>query len=518
MKVYDGNKSALGWCLDAIARVIGFIAPAVFLSVTILRLAKLDAGCSVDTNEECTNRVYGLRPSSYITTFATIVGVCSASCLPFVGAIIDYTCHRKLIGFVTALAQVGFTTGQIWIQEGNWFGMFIAQVFNAFVGWIHTLCAYAYLPELTQNEGKLVKWTASFNVWQYVSMVVFLVYMIGILQLLGFSGIEDESDDTNADADADENTTLDYIYSSRVASISALAVITPCYLIAWTCLMTKRTAIKTLPEGSSLYTIGFIKVYRTSQTLFQRYRPVMWFFLNVACVEAAQQSIATISLTYMTDTLQMTTVECGIAILLLFVFGIVGALIGQVSISTTSSSSSSSPPADVSSSTTAFWKINPLRSLQLCQIFAVGATAMAVLLLWKPGQQYQAYGVAAAWGTAAGWKNTVERFTVVQIIPKHAHAEMMGFYLFSTQVIAWLPTLIFTTLNEAGVSQRISICTLIFFFGVGFVCLFKMGSYDDVVRLAGITSSSDDEGGDINKEDAVEGTTTIENMNEVQGS
>jgi MFS-type transporter involved in bile tolerance (Atg22 family) len=167
----------------------------------------------------------------------------------------------------------------------------------------------------------------------------------------------------------------------------------------------------------------------------------------------------------MTDTLLMTSTENGIAILVLFIFSAVGALIGKLSLR---------------------W-LNPINSNKLCQAVTAANTGLAALILTGPNQNWRAYLIAGGWGLGAGWKNTVERFAVTQIIPVGQDAELMGFYLFSSQVIVWLPTLIFTSMNEAGVSQRVSITILIAFFMSGIGCLSLMDKYDDIVSAAGRT-------------------------------
>jgi len=70
---FRGNREALGWALDAVARSVA-LAPLVFLSTAIVHLAKKEAGCPTEIPEgymeapECDGRVYGLRPSSLLTT------------------------------------------------------------------------------------------------------------------------------------------------------------------------------------------------------------------------------------------------------------------------------------------------------------------------------------------------------------------------------------------------------------------------------------------------------------------
>mmetsp|Transcript_2686 Transcript_2686/g.5772 ORF Transcript_2686/g.5772 Transcript_2686/m.5772 type:complete len:117 (-) Transcript_2686:157-507(-) len=85
------------------------------------------------------------------------------------------------------------------------------------------------------------------------------------------------------------------------------------------------------------------------------------------------------------------------------------------------------------------------------------------------------------WGACGGWKYTVERFITITIIPEGQDAELMGMYLFAGQILSWLPPLVFTVMNEAGVSIRISMISLLIFWFVAIVCLQCMGSCDYAV-------------------------------------
>ena len=60
----------------------------------------------------------------------------------------------------------------------------------------------------------------------------------------------------------------------------------------------------------------------------------------------------------------------------------------------------------------------------------------------------------------------------------------MGFYMFCGQVFAWVPSLVFTVLNEAGVSQRIGLATLNAVFIGALLSYCMMGDYGDAIRVA----------------------------------
>jgi len=490
---YRGNEEALGWALDGMARMITFITAAVFLSTALINVAKRSVGCVTEIPEgsnkapECLERIYGIRPSSILTTYGTVVGLIVALSLPFVGAVLDHTNHRKALGQMSALLQIIFILILCFLSERNWVFMAVVQVFSAVAGWVHTLAVFAYLPELTNDANLLVKWTANFHFLQYVTLIIFLAAMVAFLYITNYS----------------ENDLL----SSRIANASSLVLSAPLYAITWTRLMKPRNATSQLQADWNIFTVGFIKVWSTAKFLFRTYRPLMWFFINVSLVEAAQASLAVISLTYMTDTLQMTVIENGISIFVLFIFAAIGTIIGQASIKV----------------------MNPIRSNQLCQLMSALATAAAAIILTGPNQQILTYIIAAFWGIGAGWKNTVERFAVTQLIPKNqdSDAEMMGFYLFSSQIFIWCPTLIFTSMNEANVDQRIGVAMLNVFFIGGIFCLCMVGPYEEALIIAhtatisGDDDDDDDDGDDDsrgndngNLNDFLTGRGSKENMND----
>jgi hypothetical protein len=88
--VYHGNEEALAWGLDIVARAVAFVAMGAFVGTALLRIAKEAAGCETQppagstSVPECNGRVYGIRPSSLLTTYTMTVGVVSAALMPLV--------------------------------------------------------------------------------------------------------------------------------------------------------------------------------------------------------------------------------------------------------------------------------------------------------------------------------------------------------------------------------------------------------------------------------------------------
>jgi hypothetical protein len=125
---FDGNKQALGWALDSIATTIAFVGAGAFLATALLKIAKDEAGCQIEKLPgesklpDCNEKIYGLKPSSLLSTFATVLGLVAAMCMPLVGAVVDYTSHRRSLGrlmasiFCLSLFPTIFVTRQNWVS------------------------------------------------------------------------------------------------------------------------------------------------------------------------------------------------------------------------------------------------------------------------------------------------------------------------------------------------------------------------------------------------------------------
>jgi MFS-type transporter involved in bile tolerance (Atg22 family) len=99
-----------------------------------LKLAKDAAGCRVEPPEgeteppECDARIYGIRPSSLLSTMTTIVGLISACLMPLCGAIVDTTPYRRLFGRILVTFFCIFLFAGIFVSKNTWFPISILQV------------------------------------------------------------------------------------------------------------------------------------------------------------------------------------------------------------------------------------------------------------------------------------------------------------------------------------------------------------------------------------------------------
>lgn len=103
----------------------------VFLSTAFITLAERELGCE-DDNVEC-GKVHGFKPSSLISIIGAASGVISAFVLPYMGAVVDHSRHRRALGMYASLAFIVIQTIQIGTMQWNWFFMVILQVINGFI-------------------------------------------------------------------------------------------------------------------------------------------------------------------------------------------------------------------------------------------------------------------------------------------------------------------------------------------------------------------------------------------------
>jgi MFS-type transporter involved in bile tolerance (Atg22 family) len=273
--LFHGNGEALGWAFDSVGRSSAFIGSGAFLGTALLLLAKEAAGCSIErdpvTNEipECNERIYGIRPSSLLTTYTLVTGVLSAAMLPLLGAMLDYTPHRLWLGRVLSASFCVLMIPSIFISSKTWVMVAVFQVFVAFVGWAQTMVTYSYLPELTDTPDRLNQYNQSFTVCSFSSMVLYLIITTGIAKFAGWS------DDTVATA--------------RIGTSIALGVALVFLSLAWSSLMQKRPAAHTLRENQSLWTAGFIQVYTTIRYTCGHLPALKWFYVSLMFIDAAIQ-------------------------------------------------------------------------------------------------------------------------------------------------------------------------------------------------------------------------------------
>lgn len=127
-------------------------------------------------------------------------------------------------------------------------------------------------------------------------------------------------------------------------------------------------------------------------------------------------------------------------------------------------------------------KKNPLKTFRYGLIFLTFVIATTVGALDRPERKNWTYLVAVFWGIAYGWIFPAQRTLQVTLTPRGQETEIMGMFTFVTQVIGWLPALIFSIMNEKGVDMRWGVSVLAWFLLLSILLLFGVGDYDAAVQ------------------------------------
>lgn len=439
-----------GQAMDAAARgplnqVGGYVGSA------IVRLAARDAGCLVGPGR-CNKTVYGIQPSSLLTTTSAIAGVCAALLMPVFGAIIDHTQHRKLVGVISGVLVVAAVGAQLSISQSTWFFVLWMDAIGGFSLLVHAANTFAYLPDLTLDYAVLSHYTSRINIRQYGVQFVYLCIVIIIGQVRKLDRSVASSVQTAKDA------------AGLAFGIGAIFI-----GYAWVFLFRSRPALSKVPEDSTLLNTGFRQVFKTSRKIWKDYVALKWFMISLLwSPEAGAGVVQSIAVTFLTVVMRFSGLEIAKANLILIAATIPGSIFSK-------------------------WccaKINPLNSYR-AGLLAISVSVAASCTVFKDYEQRDAvYGFSAAWGFAMGWTYPSQRVLLVSLIPKGQETEMMGLFTFAGQILGWLPPLIFTIMNENEVDQRWGLGLIPVFCTLAFLCTLPMGSYKDAVERV----SKDSEG------------------------
>jgi len=168
---------------------------------------------------------------------------------------------------------------------------------------IHCVVQYAYLPELTTDDKELTQITASSNLWQFATQVVFLIIVIG-------AGI---------------GAGLANIGTARLSQALVSMYAAFMWYYSWMNCMKPRAALHKLPAGESLLTIGPKQIRKTMSQMKTDYPPVFWTLVSVSFAEAGANAFTTIAVTYAKTVLGMGGSESGLMILVCLLFAVPGS-------------------------------------------------------------------------------------------------------------------------------------------------------------------------------------------------
>jgi len=231
----------------------------VFLSSALISLAE---------NERV--ELLGLKPSSLITAIGTVSGILSAIMLPFMGALVDCTPHRKRVGIIFTAIMISIQIIQIGITQMNWKYMVFLQAINGFIFQVTTLAAYSYLPEIARDIGekRMTKYSSKFFMMMFALESIYLIIVIGISIYYG----------------------MDDVVTGRMALAINVVMAGSCYYYGWDFLTHKKGSCDL--TGKSLCKSGFSQVFCTASGIWKHYaKSLGWYLFAVMFAEAGKNSV-----------------------------------------------------------------------------------------------------------------------------------------------------------------------------------------------------------------------------------
>jgi len=449
---FDGNDNAKAVALAHIPRGAAFCALSVYFSVALVQLATQAAGCETEPPEgeteipPCDKRILGLKPSSMLSIYILVLGISISTCLPIIGALLDSSKYRRGFGRAVSMALTTITFGQSFVSKENWIIMLVLQIFSSLLLEVEYCIVLAYIPELTNDEEKLSHYNVIFATVYNVTVLLFLVGMT--VATILFEGVNDK------------------IIAARIAMMVTFVLQLIFYSYSWTWLFGPNTPRKNSKKEGNFNILNFISsglkhVGQTICKIFKQRREVKWCLISRAFTQAANIGFVAAILSYLTDVIHISSRNLGIATLILLATAILG---NQVSIPVSKC-------------------LNPLRSLQICLFIWCCFSATLSFLVYEPGHETRLFFLTLIWGISTGWKEPTEKTLWCQLVPQSSTTEMMGLFLFFSQILAWLPPLVFTALNEAGgVGIQIALSSFGVYFLIGIGCLFLVGDYGTATK------------------------------------
>ena len=141
-------------------------------------------------------------------------------------------------------------------------------------------------------------------------------------------------------------------------------------------------------------------------------------------------ALTLVSVTYLKEAVEFSGTEVGIMFFIVIISTIPGSALGAI----------------------VTYRTSPPTSMKLQLIFFMIVNFVAFTMMTEPENESLAYYFGILWGISLGWFYPTESLIFSMIMPKGQEAELAGFFLYCTQIIGWLPPLVFTIMNERDIS------------------------------------------------------------------
>ena len=131
---------------------------------------------------------------------------------------------------------------------------------------------------------------------------------------------------------------------------------------------------------------------------------------------------------------------------------------------------------------------SPVKSAIICDVGCIIVTTFASMVLTGPQHKgLPTLIFSAVWGIGLGWLPPVDTTLFMNLMPTDSRVELMGMMMLAAVALSWLPPLVFSLLNESGVSMAWGLVSLNLYFVLSIVCLAQIGNYQDARMEATFT-------------------------------
>ena len=249
----------------------------IFFNIAILKLATIAAGCRPEGGDDdgaCTAHVYGLKPSSFVTTVVMVGQMSAAIAMPFVGAAVDYTDSRRWFGAASAWVLAVTTLLQSMITfRKTWVVVAAMQVVSIASYICHQVAVLSYLPGLsvvagadgqgaTEDDHERYRVNSMANVVALGAQMGTLAVVVALAAGLGLGDV-----DTAALGQFSVGVTLFVVYG-----------------VIWQkrapCSFTEAKATKVLPRGATLAGVAVREVRDAWRTIRAAHRVFLPSFFS----------------------------------------------------------------------------------------------------------------------------------------------------------------------------------------------------------------------------------------------
>jgi len=519
------NPETVGYVEDN--AVLGTVIMSnIFLSAAITHLALEAAGCGYlnaedldDDPEDCEGLVYGIRPTNVIPYVVTIGGFVVAMLMPITGSIMDHTPWRKQICIYSGAVIALVSAAQAVINKDTWEFVALLQIASIASYVVHQLSSGSYLPEIGSTQNESMKANAWSSLFMFTTQLgyMFFVSAVSIAVLGG-------------------GTVATAAFGQAVCGASLVVG------MGWVFarLLRRRDQTQHIPAGQNAASAGLYKLASTVKNMRTNYPGTFLYLIGLMFTEAAMASFASLAQMYIQVQLGASGIAIASVIVTLLVVAAPTTILAVKMTESWGEKYGEELGARrlfvatllylaVSTCIAPFVMTGPERfpfvyvasTLCLCCCCCCCCYARMLVLLPAPAPVLQQpllcarpttttttttapptnqlpaslrYLFAAIWGVGFGFYYSLNSAVYVYIIPGGEEAKYIGVKLCASNLLNWLPPLIFTQLNRIFNSVQFGLLVFALFLPIGALCIALIDMKDARARVVDSLSKRQGEG------------------------